>query len=106
MQRTVLVLLALAMACSSESSRKRRRSDTAAPVDTVAAMDVRQGFQAPPEWEEVSNPSGLTFRQPGNFTLGLNAAAVEQCTDSTPQADVPIFDKTFMERWPLTLAMR
>ncbi len=107
MQRTVLALLALALACSSgESSRKRRRADTAAPVDTTAVMDVRATFEAPPEWEQVSNPSGLMFRQPENFTLGLNAAPIEQCNDSTPQAEVPVFDKTFMERWPLTLAMR
>jgi hypothetical protein len=106
MHRTILVLLALAMACSNDAPRKRRRADTAAPVDTMAAMDVRRTFETPPDWEEVTNPSGLTFRQPENFTLGLGATAIQQCSDSTPQADVPIFDKTFMERWPLTLAMR
>jgi hypothetical protein len=107
MQRTVLLLIALGVACSDGGdNRKRRRTDTAAPVDTMAAMDIRHGFVAPAEWEQVSNPSGLTFRQPQQFTLGLNAAAIEQCNDSTPQADAPVFDKTFMERWPLTLAMR
>jgi hypothetical protein len=107
MQRTVLLLIAFGVACSDGGdTRKRRRTDTAAPVDTMAAMDIRHGFVAPAEWEQVSNPSGLTFRQPQQFTLGLNAAAIEQCNDSTPQADTPIFDRTFMERWPLTLAMR
>jgi hypothetical protein len=106
MQRTILILLGLAIACSDNSSRKRRRADTAAPVDTVAAMDVRRTFEAPPDWEQVVNPGGLTFRQPENFTLGLGGAKIEQCNDSTPQAEVPVFDKTFMERWPLTLAMR
>ena len=106
MHRTVLLPLALAIACSGDSSPKRRRADTAAPVDTVAAMDVRQAFEAPPAWEMVANPSGLTFRQPEHFTVGLGGAPIEQCTDSTPQAEVPIFDRTFMERWPLTLAMR
>jgi len=107
MQRALLVVLALAIACSSgEPSTRRRRADTAAPVDTAAAMDVRRPFEAPPDWEQVSNPSGLLFSQPDNFTLGLGATPIESCSDSTPSADVPVFDKTFMERWPLTLAIR
>ena len=102
----VLSILAAAVACDSSEPRRRRRADTAAPVDSVIPADVRQAFVAPDEWESVNNPSGLTFRQPPAFTLGLGQVPLEPCTDGTPQAEVPIFDRTFMERWPLTLAMR
>lgn len=106
MQRIALLILALAVACSSGDTQRRRRADTAAAVDTVIPVDVRQAFVAPDAWESVTNPSGMTFRQPEHFTLGLNAVQLGQCNDGTPQAETPIFDKTFMERWPLTLAMR
>lgn len=107
MQRLTLLMLVLALACSSgDNQPRRRRADTAAPVDSIIPVDVRQAFVAPDAWETVTNPNGMTFRQPENFTLGLNAARLEQCNESTPPAETPIFDKTFMERWPLTLAMR
>ena len=108
MRRLVFVLFAFALACSTGDapSRKRRRADTAAPVDTVIPTDVRQGFTAPETWETVTNPNGLTFQQPPGFTLGLDAARLESCDADTPDAEMPVFDKTFMERWPLTLAMR
>jgi hypothetical protein len=107
MRRPVLAVLAFAVACSTgDSPRKRRRADTAAPVDSVIPVDVRQAFVAPAEWDTVVNANGMTFRQPPGFTLGLNAAQIERCDDFTPEADMPVFDKTFMERWPLTLGMR
>lgn len=101
-----LIIIALVACSSGDAPRARRRADTAAPVDSIIPTDLRQAFVAPAEWESVANPNGMTFRQPPGFTLGLNAAQLGQCGENTPPADVPIFDKTFMERWPLTLAMR
>ena len=89
---------------SGDSSRRRR--DTAAPVDTTYRPNVRERFEAPVTWDSVINPRGMIFRQPAGFTVGLDAVPLESCNDSTPPADSAIFDKTFMERWPLTLAMR
>lgn len=107
MQRFVLAGLAFAVACSAgESPRKRPRADTAAAVDSIIPTDVRQAFVVPAEWDTIVNPNGMTFRQPPGFTLGLDAARLGKCDDSAPEADMPVFDKTFMERWPLTLGMR
>lgn len=108
MHRFVLSGIAFALACSSgdSSPRRRSRADTAAPVDSVIPTDVRQAFAAPAEWQTITNPNGLTFRQPAGFTIGLDAARLEPCDDDTPDAEMPVFDKTFMQRWPLTLAMR
>jgi hypothetical protein len=109
MSRLVLLLVAGSLACSaggSDADRRRRRAETAAPVDTVIPVDVRQAFTPPDAWERVQNAGGLTFRQPAAFTLGLDARPIEPCDENTPGADSAIFDKTFMERWPLTLAMR
>lgn len=93
------------VACSSEPRARRVRAETAAPVDS-ARGELQVRFQAPETWELVSNPSGLRFRQPPGFTVGLNVARVGSCDSATPAADSAIFDKTFLERWPLTLAMR
>lgn len=108
MQRIVLLTVAFALtACSSgEPASRRRRAETAAPVDTVIPVDVRQAFTPPEGWEQVTNPRGLTFHQPPAFTFGLNAAPIGQCDEGTPGADTPILDRSFMEAWPLTLAMR
>lgn len=108
MHRVIAFLIAVAvLACSSgDPARAKRRADTAAPVDSVIPTDVRQAFRAPADWDTVANPGGLRFRQPRNFTLGLGVVRLDPCDDGTPQAETPIFDKTFMERWPLTLAMR
>lgn len=94
-------------ACSPTGDAGRRaRAETAAPVDSVIPVDVRQEFVPPDDWETVVNPGGMRFRQPAAFTLGLDAAPIEPCTDTTPRFDVPVFERTLMERWPLTLAMR
>lgn len=100
------IILGLAACSSGDSASRRRRSDTAAPVDSVIPADVRRASIVPAEWDTVVNASGMAFRQPRNFTIGLDAVRLGRCNDSTPQADTPVFDKTFMERWPLTLAMR
>lgn len=109
MRRTILAVLGVAsVACSpsGEPEQRRRRTADTAQVDRSVPMDVRQAFTPPASWETVENPAGLSFRQPPGFTMGLNAFPIVPCTDSTPQADVPIFERTFMERWPLTLAVR
>ena len=108
MRRFILAVVVLPLACSTSDApaRKRRWADTAAPVDSVIPTDVREGFTPPETWETVTNPNGLVFSQPPAFTLGLDAARLESCDADTPDAEMPVFDKTFMERWPLTLAMR
>lgn len=107
MFRVIACLTASALvACSVGGDSSRRRRDTAAPVDTTIPADVKQRFEAPVTWDSVINPRGMIFRQPAGFTVGLDVVALESCNESTPPADSAIFDKTFMERWPLTLAMR
>ena len=106
MRRALLVLLASSLACSIGDSGGRRRRDTAARVDSVIPTDSRVAFTAPADWDTVRNPNGMRFVQPQGFTVGLNAVPLDRCSAETPQAEVPIFDRTFMERWPLTLAMR
>lgn len=107
MRQPVLLVIALSLACSADDpGSRRRRRDTAAKVDTIIPTETRQSFVAPPAWDSVVNPNGLIFVQPEGFTMGLDATPLERCSAATPAADVPIFDKTFLERWPLTLAMR
>jgi hypothetical protein len=107
MRQAVLLVIALSLACSADNAGdRRRRRDTAAKVDTVIPTESRQSFVPPAGWDSVVNPRGLVFVQPPGFTVGLDATPLERCGDATPAADVPIFDKTFMERWPLTMAMR
>ena len=108
MRTLILVSFAVTLvACQQEQPRKRRsRVDTAADVDSGFRVEMREGFVAPAHWDTVVNPVGMRFRQPSGFTFGLNAARLSPCDSTTPPAETPIFDKTFLERWPLTLAMR
>jgi hypothetical protein len=107
MRPALLALIVFALGCSvGGDSSRRRRSDTAAPVDTTYRPNVKERFEAPAEWDSVANPRGMIFRQPAGFTVGLDAVPLEPCNANTPPADSAIFDKTFMVRWPLTIAMR
>ncbi len=96
------------VACGPNEAERRRRAlkDTAAVVDTTYTGSVRDVVTIPETWDTVTNPSGLQFRQPPGFTFGLDAVRLDHCDANTPGADSAIFDKTFLERWPLTLAVR
>jgi len=101
------VLAVVVLACGQGESRQRRvRAETAAPVDTSFTGSVRDVVTIPESWDTVTNPNGIQFRQPAGFTFGLDAARLDSCDANTPAADSAIFDKTFLERWPLTLAVR
>lgn len=89
-----------------EARRRRLRGDTVAPVDTTFTGSVRDAVTIPEAWDTVTNPNGLLFRQPPGFTYGLDAVRLDRCDATTPRADSAIFDKTFLERWPLTIAVR
>jgi hypothetical protein len=103
----VLAMLAACGPTETPEARKRRlRGDTAAPVDTTFTGSVRDVVEIPETWDTIRNPNGLEFRQPQGFTFGLDAARLDRCDSITPGADVAIFDQTFLERWPLTLAVR
>lgn len=88
------------------SLEKKKKEDTAAVVDSTYRGSVHDAVEIPATWDSVVNPSGVTFRQPHGFTFGLDAVRLDRCGPGTPGADSAIFDKTFLERWPLTLAMR
>jgi hypothetical protein len=111
MRRLTLYLLVATSiaACTADapgSSRRRSRAPNAAEVDSGIPGEVRQSFVAPESWDTVTNASGLTFRQPREFTTGLGSARLGGCGAATPGAEVPVLDKGFLERWPLTLGMR
>lgn len=111
MRGTLVGMLLLLVACGPgevERRRAQRRAmkDTAAPVDTTFTGSVREVTEIPATWDTVVNPNGVTFRQPRGFTFGLDAARLDKCDRATPAADSAIFDKTFLDRWPLTLAVR
>lgn len=111
LRRAFVVALWLAAACGPTEMDRRRaerraQKDTAAPIDTTFRGSVHDAADVPVTWDTVVNPSGVTFRQPHGFTFGLDAVRLHKCDATTPPADSAIFDKTFLERWPLTLAIR
>jgi hypothetical protein len=48
---------------------------------------------------------GVVFHQPPKYGLGLSDATLTTC-DSAANAELPMFDASISDRWPLTLALR
>jgi|SRR5687767_814348 len=103
------LLLLVGVACfgyDKPPPRKRQtqapRSDTAVPIPG----ELQKAFVAPASWELVKLPSGLEFRQPPGFTVGVSDGAVGLCDAGTLPGDRPVLALALSERWPLTVRMR
>jgi len=108
----LLVCLELLLACSppprDELQRRRdarTKTATQARVDSIPA-EFQTPFLAPPSWETVHLARGMSYSQPPGYGLGLSNATLADCDTGTTPADVPVFDATLSDRWPLTLALR
>jgi len=105
----LLLCLELLVACEPpprEEMQRRRdaRTKTSARVDTFRP-EIQVAFEAPASWDTVRLSRGVVFHQPPKYGLGLSDATLTSCDSATP-ADVPMFDATISDRWPLTLALR
>lgn len=101
-------LLAVLLACDQPQTEaaQRARARAAVRVDSAIPPDVIIPFEPPPSWEHVRLSSGIEYRQPPGFGLGLDDASLPGCDSTTPRADSAVLLTAFGERWPLTLAMR
>jgi len=106
----LLLCLAILVACEppprEELQRRRdaRAGTPAARVDVVRP-EVQVAFEPPATWDTVRLSRGVVFHQPPKYGLGLSDATLTSC-DSATSADVPMFDASISDRWPLTLALR
>ena len=103
----LLVFLQVVSACGpppSDDRTRKRGTKAVARVDTIRP-EVQVAFEAPASWDTVRLSRGVMFRQPPKYGLGLSDATLTSCDNATT-ADVPIFDATISDRWPLTLALR
>jgi hypothetical protein len=106
MRRLTLIVLAV-LACYDQPAPRRRarqagQPDTAVPIPG----ELQQAFVPPPEWEQISLPSGLQFNQPPGFTVGITDNAIGLCDETTHSGSIPVLAAAFSERWPLTVRMR
>ena len=107
--RAAPLLLLLLFGCDqpqTEQARRTRAATAVRRVDSTMPRDVIIRFTAPPTWDSVKLSRGVVYRQPTGFTLGLNDTNVPDCDTTTPTADLPVFQRSLADRWPLTLAMR
>ncbi|HJQ19189.1 MAG TPA: hypothetical protein VJ867_02500 [Gemmatimonadaceae bacterium] len=108
-QRCLLAALFALTACGpvpqDDRPRKRATATKTARVDSAIPAEFQTSFQAPASWDTVRLSRGLVYHEPPRFGLGLSDATLTDC-DSAPSADVPVFNQTIADRWPLTLALR
>jgi len=107
--RATSLLLLLLLACDqpqTDAARARRVRSTVGRVDSAIPPDRIIPFAAPATWDTVKLASGVQYRQPPGFALGLNDNMVGGCNQRTLPVDSAILHTEIFNRWPLTLAMR
>jgi hypothetical protein len=108
MRRVPLVLMLL-LACDQPQTEQARRARAAAVVrrlDSTMPPDVIIRFTAPASWEVVRLSRGIEYRRPPGSTIGLSDVMLGGCDAETLPADMPLFQQSISNSWPLTVAMR
>ena len=101
-------LLLLLLACDQPQTEQARRTRAAAVrrVESAIPPDVIIRFIPPANWEVVRLSRGIEYRRPPGSTTALSDVMLGGCDAQTLSADVPLFQQSISDNWPLTVAMR